>query len=154
MIIDSLERLSRYCPGNPGFAAAEKFLAGRDLASIPDGEYPIDGRNVFAIVQSCGGRGKKDSPLETHREYIDIQIVISGEEVIGWRLSAKCASVKTPYSRNKDIAFYNDPPSAWLPVSAGEFAVFYPEDAHAPLAGGCPVKKIIIKVRAAAENGE
>lgn len=146
MIIDSLERLSRYCDVHSGFAAAGAFLAGKELSTLPDGEYLIDGRNVFAIVQTCRGRGKKDSPLETHRDYVDIQIAVSGEDTFGWRPIEQCNDIKTPYDPEKDIAFYNDYPAVWLPLTAGNFVIFYPEDAHAPLAGDGPVKKIIIKI--------
>ena len=145
MIIDSLARLFRYCSADPGFAAAEAFLFSRDLSTLQDGEYPIDGKNVFAVVQTC--RGREYSPLEAHRDYTDIQIVIEGEDSIGWLPLEKCSTVKISYNKDKDIAFYDDTPAVWLTLNAGYFAVFFPEDAHAPLAGEGTVKKIIIKVR-------
>jgi hypothetical protein len=44
------------------------------------------------------------------------------------------------------VEFYTDRPTLWIPVSSGRFAIFYPEDAHAPLGTDAFVHKIVIKV--------
>ena len=59
-------------------------------------------------------------------------------------------AVKTPYSEEKDIVFYEDPAvDGSVLLQAGEYVVLAPEDAHKPrcAAGECaPVKKIVLKV--------
>jgi YhcH/YjgK/YiaL family protein len=83
--------------------------------------------------------------LEAHRKYIDIQYVTLGHELIGWERIEECAGKGLGYDADNDIEFYGNPPSLWFPVPAGVFAVFFPEDAHAPLAGETPVRKIVVK---------
>jgi biofilm protein TabA len=88
--------------------------------------------------------------FEHHRRYIDIQFIVAGEEVIGWA-PADRMQVTEAYDPEKDIAFGTVPAGEATPVrlAAGELAVLYPEDGHAPrLAAGrpSPVFKIVVKV--------
>jgi biofilm protein TabA len=59
---------------------------------------------------------------------------------------ADCQSIDTPYSEERDIAFFSDRPAAWLPLAQGQFMVFFPEDAHAPLAADGPLHKVVVKL--------
>ena len=46
----------------------------------------------------------------------------------------------------KDVGFFGDRPESWLSLPAGHFAIFFPDDAHAPLAGRGTLKKAIMKI--------
>ena len=92
------------------------------------------------------GRGREGARLEAHRRYIDIQYTIGGDEEIGWTSFASCQVPDGAFDAAKDIGFFGDAPSAWLRVPAGSFAIFFPEDAHAPLAGRGALVKAIVKV--------
>ena len=65
---------------------------------------------------------------------------------MGWKLVEDCADVFFPFDEAKDVALYNDSPSVWLPVPAGRFAIFYPNDAHAPMGCTGDVVKAVMKV--------
>jgi YhcH/YjgK/YiaL family protein len=147
MILDSLDQASRYAPLHASFKTGFDFLRNRCRADLADGEVPIDGDRVFAIVARSKGRGRPAARLEAHRRYIDIQYVIEGHEVIGWSRLAGCVNPEAPYDREKDIIFFRDRAQTWFDVAPGSFAIFFPEDAHAPLAGEGPVLKIVIKVQ-------
>jgi YhcH/YjgK/YiaL family protein len=146
MLIDYLQNADRYLPLHPGFARGLAFLRRADLAQLPDGRHEIDGERVFAIVSRGQGRGREQSLLEAHRRYIDIQFVISGEDCIGWLPISDCQRVSAPYDASEDLELFFDRPPTWLAVSTGAFAVFYPEDAHAPLATRGPIHKAVVKV--------
>jgi len=146
MLIDYLQNADRYCPLHPGFPKGLAFLRRADLAQLPDGRHEIDGQRVFAIVAHEHGRGRDCSPLEIHRRYIDIQFVIAGEDCIGWLPTSDCRQVSSSYDEEKDLAFFHDPPAKWLAVTPGNFAIFYPDDAHAPLATSGPIHKVVVKV--------
>ena len=92
------------------------------------------------------GRGAEQALLEFHRRYIDIQFVVAGIDLIGWLPTPSCQRVSTPYDEAKDVGFFYDRPATWLSVAAGQFALFFPEDAHAPLAGQGAVHKAVVKV--------
>lgn len=146
MILDVLTRSGRYSDLHPDFAAAFDFLRRRDLADLPAGRHEVCGNRVFAIVGRDTGRGREKSPLETHRKYIDIQFVVSGDEWIGWRDVNTCRDSGLGYSTEKEIEFYTAAPEKWFRVPPKSFAIFFPEDAHAPLAGKGPVHKVVVKV--------
>jgi YhcH/YjgK/YiaL family protein len=146
MIIDDLARAPRYAGLHPLFAQAFEFLQRPDVAALPDGKHAIAGERLFVIVARGQGRGAEQALLEFHRRYIDIQFVVAGTDLIGWLPTPSCQRVSTEYDEAKDVGFFYDRPATWLSVAAGQFAVFFPEDAHAPLAGQGAVHKAVVKV--------
>lgn len=146
MILARLEDSAKYATLQAGLAAGFEFLRRPDLAELEDGRHALDGDRLFAIVARGLGRGQSESPLEFHRKYLDIQYVVSGVDLIGWLPTAECRRVRTEYDSATDLGFYLDRPATWCRVPADNFAVFFPEDAHAPLAGSGPVHKVVVKV--------
>jgi len=146
MIVDYLQNSDRYSLLQAGFADAFAFLRRANLAELPDGRHEIDGDRLFAIVSHIEGRGREKSLLEAHRRYIDIQFVIGGQDSIGWMPTVDCERVASRYDPEKDVEFFFDRPATWLEIPSRAFAIFHPEDAHAPLASSGPIHKVVIKV--------
>ena len=146
MILDTLDDTGRYYGLGERMRRGFEFLHATALHSLPQGRHEIDGARLFVIVNEDIGRGHAGARLETHRHYADIQVLLEGHELIGWRPLAECLHVSEPYDPERDIAFYADEPRVWLPLAAGHFVVFYPHDAHAPLAGSGPLRKAVVKV--------
>lgn len=146
MILDTLENADRYASAHPLFTKAFQFLRGNDLAALPPGRIDIDGDRLFALPQEPEGRGREGARLEAHRKYIDIQVTVSGHEEIGWKGLKDCKLVSEPYRDDKDILFFGDLPDSWTRVAAGQFVIYWPEDAHAPLGGRGPMKKVVLKI--------
>lgn len=146
MILDTLQNVPRHASLHPGFAEAFAFLQRADLVALPAGRVEVIGKRVFAIVGKDEGKGRERARLEAHRKYIDIQFVVSGDEWIGWRDLKTCRESGLGYSAEKEIEFYTATPTKWFRVPPGSFAIFFPEDAHAPLAGEGPVHKVVMKV--------
>jgi YhcH/YjgK/YiaL family protein len=148
MILDHLDNAERYFPMHAGFRAAFDFLRKTDFSGLSAGRHEVDGERLFLVMNRTQGRGREASKLEAHRRYIDIQYTLTGPEEIGWRPTPTCVEVDTPFHEENDYAFYTDPSEAWFTVDAGRFAIFYPEDAHAPLAAppGRALVKAVMKV--------
>ncbi len=146
MILATLEKCQQYVSCHPGLARGFEFLQSASLADFPAGKHEIDGQNLFAIFAHDQGRGREGVFLEFHRRYIDIQVAISGSEVIGWQPLESCQQVKQTYDPERDLGFYLDRPQSWFDLAPGSFAIFFPEDAHAPLASTGLVHKVVIKV--------
>lgn len=150
MIVTDLKNAFEQIPQHAGLRKGLEFLqqsAGKELA---DGRIEIDGSAVYALVQSYDSIPTDAAKYEAHRKYIDIQYIVSGSEMIGWTQINKLA-VTVPYSESKDIWFGSVPASETTPVllSAGQLAILFPDDAHAPKiapASPAPVKKIVVKV--------
>ena len=146
MILDTLAQRDRYRALHSGFATAFDFAALHDLGSLSTGRHVIDGDRLYLSIDHTEGRGRAGARLESHRRYIDIQITLDGQEEIGWRPAADCHEPAAPFDEHRDIRFYDDAPETWLAMPAGRFAIFFPDDAHAPLAGSGLLKKAIFKI--------
>jgi YhcH/YjgK/YiaL family protein len=103
---------------------------------------PFDDLNTFDR--------NKNGAYEAHEKWIDVQIVLSGEEYV------RCAKrnvgeLKTEYNPNNDALFmtvagnYDN-----LCLYKGNFAVFFPDDLHLPglaINNSMSIKKYVFKVR-------
>jgi biofilm protein TabA len=146
MILDDLKNAARYVDLHPGFGEGFEFLRRPQLLGLENGKYALQGDRLFALVNRDPGRGHSGARLEAHRKYIDIQMLLDGSEEIGWRPTAECQRLTDPYQDERDIMFFADQPLAWIPLPVGKFMIFYPEDAHAPLAATGANVKAVIKV--------
>lgn len=146
MILDRLSAAERYFALHPGFAPAFAFLRRPDFSSLADGKHEIDGERLHVLVARSNGMGRQAARLESHRKYIDIQFVVAGADLIGWRPLAETEEVDVPYDEKRDIGFFAGPPATWLDVRSQSFTIFYPEDVHAPLGCDGQVHKAVVKV--------
>lgn len=149
MILTTLADSSRYQHLHPAFAAALTFLNRSDLAQLERGRHALDGDRLYAVVERRDAVGRSAAVLEAHRRYIDLQYTVVGAETMGWRDLASCRNPRSAFEVERDIVFFNDEPVAWVDVPPGYLAVFFPEDAHAPLAGDGPLHKVIVKAAVA-----
>ena len=102
---------------------------------------------MYVSIDHLQGRGREGARLEAHRRYIDIQFTINGHEEIGWKpLGDWSAATAVAFDAARDVTFFSDRPDSWLSLPAGHFAIFFPDDAHAPLAGRGSLKKAIVKI--------
>jgi len=146
MIVDRLQRAEHYFKKHPSFQKAFEFLRRKDLSELAPGRHEVGGDRIYAIISKGPGRTRAQAMLEAHRKYIDIQYVISGIDEMGWKSLAECGQASQEYDRDKDVTFYPDAPAEWVKVRAGSFAVFFPQDAHAPSVGHGEIHKAVVKV--------
>ena len=149
MVIDTIANASKYFNVHPLFAKAFEYINNTDLANMEDGKYEIDGSNLKAIFSNKNGMAAAESiaKFECHNKHIDIQLCINGTEELGWKPREKCVTEKGGYNEEKDVQFYNDAPDMYFQLTNGQFAIFFPEDVHAPMIGKGPIKKLVIKVK-------
>lgn len=154
MIHDLLTNLTLYRPVHPNLALAIDWITATNLSTLPaDGvRKAIRGDDVLVIVASYTTLLPDAYIWESHRKYIDIQILLRGEEHIGVTPLDDALMIVTPYDQAKDAEFYakDTRPSATLHMRPGAFAIFFPHDAHGPnqAIGGKPtsVTKAVLKV--------
>lgn len=146
MIADSLKNYKSYLSICPRLEQAFDFILNNDLATFADGRHDIDGDNIFAMVSTPQLKRPEDAPVETHRRYLDIQLVLSGKEAFGWIAAEELQSPTAPFDEAKDICFWNDTPTMQFELHEGQMAIFLPEDGHAPMIGEGQIKKCIVKV--------
>ena len=148
MIIDTIDNLGKYVALNPLFADVVEFLKGHDLLTLETGKYPIKDKDLFLNLQVAKQRTKETALLETHVEMIDIQIPVTAAETFGY--TPLCNLPAFDYNAEKDITKYGDTKAqTYVTVNPGQFAIFFPQDGHAPCITDAPeIKKAIFKVKA------
>jgi len=149
MIIDRLSNAACYRGVGPGITRALDWLTRNDPTRLAAGRHEIDGERLYAMVSEYQTKLRDQSFWEAHRKYIDVQFVVAGVEEIGWAGLADLREIE-PYDPAKDFTKLAGEGS-FFRVSAGLFAVLFPQDAHMPgIAAGSPtrVRKIVVKVRA------
>ena len=140
----------QYRLNKPYWDKAFAFLKEHDLKTMAKGRYPIDGDNVYATITEDSSKDFNKTNWESHRKYIDVQSVITGEEKIGVYPVSK-ATITKEYDETRDVANYSADGKLYS-ATPGTFFIFFPTDAHRPNitpGGNLVVKKIVIKVRAA-----
>lgn len=146
MILDVGARCHDYRCLHPLFERGLRFLADTDLHALAPGRHAVEGDRIYLSIDHTHGRGREAARLEAHRRYIDVQYTLEGDEEIGWLPLAECGQPIDEYNAAKDVSFFAARPTTWVAVPEGAFAIFFPDDAHAPLAGRGAVKKAILKI--------
>jgi len=149
MIIDTIANASKYFLVHPSFEKAFEYIRATDLLNAEIGKSDIDGDKLKAIFSDKKGMTAAESAakFECHNKNIDIQLCIRGVEQIGWKPREKCVAPNGGYNDEKDVQFYSDPPDMHFQLTGGQFAIFFPEDVHAPMIGDGDIKKLVIKVK-------
>ena len=150
MIFDNIKNCEMYYGINPKFEKAFDFIKKALKEDLEVGKYEIDDKDIYAVVQSYESKLEENSKFEGHENYIDIQYIINGREMMGSVDIAK-AVIKTEYNPEKDVTFYENSDAALYAVAEdGDFCIFWPHDIHRPGMAykNVPenIKKIVVKV--------
>lgn len=151
MIYTGLDTLRRYSALGSRFEKAFQFVATHAGTPLPEGRHEIDGDTVFANVAQAQSRAADALLLENHHRYIDLQLLLEGEEHI-WVDSTAALPLATPYDSGKDIEFYHANPSTTRPLllRPGRLLLLWPGEAHAPCIAvdkPQPVRRLVVKIK-------
>lgn len=144
MVVDRIENLEKYASLNPLFAKAIEYLKATDLKACELGQVTLQANDLVVNFSQTQPKSKEEAKLETHDKYIDIQLPLSGTEIMGY--TPREALPEAAYDADNDISFYSGEAESYIPVKPGMFAIFFPQDAHAPGISPDGVKKVIVKV--------
>lgn len=149
MIFDNIKNRAIYEKMNDRFTTAFDFIEKVTKEGAELGRYELLGKDVYAMVQEYVPNA--DSGIfEAHKNYIDIQYILSGKEYMECAKEEDC-EISKPYDPEKDIALYTcEGYRQCVECTEGDFAIFYPHDVHKPgvkLFESRLVKKIVVKVR-------
>ncbi len=148
MIIDTIQNASQYYSVHPLLERAFDYIRQNYLVNTADGKSVI-GEGLLAILSNAPGKTAATSlaKFECHYKHVDIQLCVSGNETIGWKPRSAYILPNGDYNEEKDVRFFSDAPDTFLQLTDGQFAVFFPEDVHAPMIGEGTIKRLVIKVK-------
>ena len=147
MIVTNLQNSERIESLHPAFKTLFDFVKNNDLLNMPLGKIELDGDNLFInnINPTCVD--KESQVLEMHREYIDVHVLLEGEETIGWKAIEDIKNHTQEYEQEGDCALSDDKPTTFVNLKPGEVCIVWPEDPHAPVIGNGKIRKLIGKVK-------
>ena len=125
MILCPWKDLPRYAPAIPGLDEAIEKVNG--LTTFESAVYPLSGGNRVMVMSgttapAAGGEA------EAHRNYLDIQYIVSGQEIMGWA-PLDTLTPTVPFDESKDVGFYAGD-YEYIRIGPGQCYVVFPEDAH------------------------
>lgn len=148
MIVGNIHHLQSWLPTE--LRQAIEFIKANVTAATPPGKYDIDGNRQFYLVSEDMTEPFADRRAEYHARYLDIQIVLQGQEGMTFS-TLPAGQPATDWLTDKDIAFLPEgAQEKTVILNEGDFVVFYPGEVHKPLcAVGKPakVRKAVVKIR-------
>ena len=146
MIFDSLAHIENYRGIAPRIYQALEILRDTDFSQLADGTYEVDGFDLrYNLMTYELNHGFEK--FEAHRDFIDIQFMVEGSEIMGFNQLDQVEEFEA--HPEGDIWFYHGEMDA-VTVEGDKFALFFPNDAHAPgimpPSGPCKVRKCVFKI--------
>ena len=152
MLITKLEDLSQYYA-----------VISEDLAKIPDflqenknpavGKYDLGDESYVNVLQY--DTKENDGKYEAHRQYLDVQIMLEGEEFAYMQKLAK-GIPQSEYDEQKDVQFFSAEEATRIVLREGITVIFFSEDLHRPsikIEETKRVKKAVFKIKIKTQGG-
>lgn len=130
---------------------AVAHLRDTDFSKLPAGNYDLQGKDIYVQVIDLTTKTVDQTRPEVHREYLDVQYLVSGREKIGVVPDTGRNAVAEDLLGERDLLFYAGAENeTYLNMTPGCFAVFFPADVHRPACAALmpqPIRKVVVKVR-------
>ena len=147
MIVGKLKDLNRYLGLSNEIDEAIIYVLKTDMLSLACGRYELSENVIVNRQQYCG---KTETFAESHKDYIDLQIVLNGKERMGYAdISNPTLTIIEDYNSEIDLVKYDVCDECFYEMTYGSFALIFPEDVHRP---GVKVneeliEKVVLKIR-------
>ena len=149
MILDTLKNAGNYAAIHEGINEVLKAVSGYTPENYETGKVEVDGDRIYYMRNAYAT--KEPTIFEAHKKYIDVMVMIEGEETIYVKPTSRLSNITMAYDSERDLMLAEfDKDGTPVHMTKGSFIVLMPQDAHAP---GCwyecskSVKKIVGKVR-------
>ena len=147
MVFDRIENVDLYRDLSPMLRKGLEYIANTNFDDLLPGKYEIEGDQIYMMVNEYETKHAEECKLESHLKYIDIQLILEGEEQVGYTMK-KDHVPSVPYDPEKDVMFF-DEHVCYFKFYPGQFVIFFPTDLHQPginLKRVHNVRKVVLKV--------
>ncbi len=144
MIICPWKEIRRYANVVPGLEEALSTIEG--VSKTQPATHPLS--NGGKVIVGDVVTTKQAGLLEAHKNFLDIQYVLEGEEYMGWA-PVDTLTLDGEFNTEKDVGKYSGD-CQYMRIPAGYCYIVFPEDAHAPgvhLDAPLTERKIIVKLK-------
>ncbi len=150
MILDAFDNYPSY-PFGSAWEKAFEWIKTLDSESLEGKTFLIE-KKLYGSVFTFYPKKRAEGILESHLRFIDVQVILHGQEKIEWALHSGLSPLGD-YNQEKDVVFYEkkESLSAEFLLQPGFFAVFFPQDAHLTqlqtvFSAPGPYKKVVVKI--------
>ena len=112
----------------------------------------MEGKNEFSdnfyVVKMIGDK-KSDfqGVLEVHREWIDVHIPMTDDEIVAFKEISECHNLEKGYDPENDYALYKESDISQLTLARGYFCIIDTTMCHMAMLGEGNIEKLIFKIR-------
>lgn len=132
---------------NECIKACISFCEKNSILNLTNGSYEICGNDIYCNVFEYDTHGVSNNDWELHREYIDLHLIISGNEKIGYSKKAeKCG----PYNKEKDFSLCSVKDKNFVLMQDGDGFFILPNCPHLPGISknqSSHIKKAVFKIK-------
>ena len=123
-----------------------EFIGNNDLKSLATGRYFLD-KGIYVNVDTYVSKPIEECKYEAHKKYIDIQMLINGNEDV-YVSPISQLTYLTEYDSIKDIMFFNGKSENKYEMKENDCLILYPQDGHMPCVNPdkLNIKKIVFKI--------
>ena len=125
-----------------------EFIKAHDMIKLDEKRYEL-GNKAYVNIESYHTYKFEERRYESHIDYIDLQYIITGKEIIVVKPIFELV-VDSPYNPDRDIIFYhNNIRGINMIMDAGDMMLLEPEDGHMPCVSvedSVYVKKAVFKI--------
>ena len=93
MIKDHINNAHYYDDLHPNFRSVLEILQSLNLDALQPGHIELDGKYVYININETNSKTKEEALLESHRQYIDIQMPLTNNETFGVKPIQECLSL-------------------------------------------------------------
>ncbi|MGL1890033.1 MAG: YhcH/YjgK/YiaL family protein [Spirochaetaceae bacterium] len=154
MIYDKIENTDQYLGLSNNLDIALNYMKDMDFNKLKPGKYEIDGDKVFVMLFEYETKDSIDCVYESHKNYIDIQLLVEGDELFRV-LPFNNQEIKEEYNKDNDIEFFKLSEGYNFHLKNGYFVLVMPGELHTPALlynQKSMVKKLVFKIRVNDEN--
>ena len=148
MVFGNVKHLEEFSFLDSSVRECLDYFNSHDLASYEKGSHEIDGERLFVNVVEYTTTTPENRFWEAHREYLDIHVMIRGQEQIDLNFIQNMQQKE--YEKKDDFLPMESKKNASVVMRKGDFLVCYPKDGHrtaVAVDGPEDIKKAIFKVR-------
>ncbi|MBF0223997.1 MAG: YhcH/YjgK/YiaL family protein [Desulfobacterales bacterium] len=143
MIFDKLNNFETYICIHPYFEDVFYFIKNNDLTQMTIGMHVINGQGIYASVSEYKTKKKSEAFIECHKKYIDLQIILKGNEKIGICNKADC--IEYEYNEETDLQKLEGEVD-FVSLKSSFFVIFFPHDGHMPQVGYNNIEEVVKKI--------
>ncbi|MGL5125421.1 MAG: YhcH/YjgK/YiaL family protein [Fusobacteriaceae bacterium] len=149
MIFDKLNNITQYKGINSNLDLAIDAILKGEYLMADTGKHEVFGEEVFFNTMEYVTKNVEDCFFETHKNYLDIQLIVKGEENIGYSEMEEL-EITVPFDTEKDVEKQFGIAQNIFKMKEDNFVIFFPKEPHMPCMKtneNKEIKKVVFKIK-------